>query len=84
MPIAMGSGLPQETKPLADVVPDINVDSTFRVDIKTEMPLEKYDENWTDEQKREWELKYRFQGIRCRGDVKGKTIPISKQTMDLP
>jgi hypothetical protein len=36
------------------------------------------------EEQEKFKARYRFMGIRCRADIKDRTIPLTQQTMDIP
>lgn len=90
MPVSIGQDLHLPEQPIADIAPDIVTDDgkplIFAATIATEQPLEfpaDFDA-LTDEEKRLFMDRYRFGGIRCRADIKDRTIPLTKETLDLP
>jgi hypothetical protein len=82
------TGQPVPTPPpvdifAADIAPGsvVPIPPTFA----TEQPLtfpENFDELPIEEQEKIKAL-YRFHGIRLRSDIKGKTVPVSRETLDL-
>ncbi len=71
-----------------DVAPDIKTDVplTHFAIISIENPLEwpaNFDELPVEEQEK-IKAKYRFMGIRLRSDIKDKTIPLTRETLDIP
>lgn len=88
MPVKIGQKLPDPPPIPLDVVPDIRTDVPldFVPLFSMEWPLiwpGNFDKLPAAEQKKIMD-QYRFQGIRCRSDIKDKTIPISKETLDIP
>lgn len=95
MPIQIGQDLHLPTPPTADLVPDINVDIPFPVFISQETLLQFPGKmvngqvvldfsSFTPEQIQLFEDKYRFGGIRLRSDIRDRTIPLTRETVDLP
>lgn len=89
MPVKASNYVPKPTQGTADIVPDIKTggkDIPFRVFISQEVPLiwPANFEQLPKEQQEAILTKYRFQGLRMRSDIKDKTIPMSKQTLDIP
>jgi len=90
MPIIIGQNLHLPEQPTADLIPDVVTDNgkplTFAATYWTaqllEVPID-FDA-LTEEQKIDYMHKYRFGGIRCRADIKDRTIPLTKETLDLP
>ena len=88
MPLKVSNWVPVPKPGTADIVPDIRTDKPipFRVFISQEIPLlwpENFDQLPKEEQER-IASQYRFQGIRMRSDIKNKTVPLSRETMDIP
>ena len=100
MPAKIGADYHLPKKPDVDIVPDIVMDGKTgyaaaeslpaHATYQTSMPfhgIPKTVEEWNklppEEQKRLRDL-YRATGIPCRSDIRDRTIPISRQTMDLP
>lgn len=90
MPVQIGQDLHLPEQPYVDLVPDVVTDDgkplVVAATISTEQPLEfpaDFDA-LTEEEKRIFMDKYRFGGIRCRSDIKDRTIPLTKETLDLP
>ena len=90
MPVSVGQSIPVPKEDLSDVLPDVvTADGkplTFAPTFWTEMPLV-WPANFNQLPKEEQERiknQYRFGGIKLRWDIKDKTIPISKETLDLP
>ena len=88
MPIKIGQIIPVAIQPTADITPDVvtDVPLDFVPTIDMEKPFElpaNFDELSAEEQNA-INLKYRFMGIRLKSSIRDRTIPLSKETMDLP
>ena len=94
MPIKIKNVVPHRSPGMAEIMPDIKTDMPIdpsypsRVFISQEIPL-----LWPapgdfkklpKDQQDQLTMKYRYGAIRCRADIKDKTIPLSKQTLDIP
>lgn len=97
MPVKIGQLIPIPEQPYVDIVPDVRTDVPldFVPDIAMEQLLEFPGKlvngmivpdfsSFTPEQLKLFEDKYRFQGIRLRHDIKDRTIPLTKETLDIP
>ena len=92
MPVNIGQTIPVREQPYADIVPDIvtsegrGIGLVNAATFDTEEPLiwpANFDQLPIEEQER-IKARYRFQGIKCRRDIRDRTIPISKETLDIP
>lgn len=88
MPVRVGAQIPVPQENKADIIPDVKTDVPLvhAALISMETPLEwplNFDELPTEEQEK-IKARYRFLGIRCRADIKDRTIPMNRETMDLP
>jgi len=89
MPVNIGADYHQPVKGVPnDVLPDIKTDVPLQhaAIISIESPLEwpaNFDDLPIEEQER-IKARYRFMGIRLRSDIKDKTIPLTKETLDIP
>lgn len=90
MPVKIGADYHIPPPPTADIAPDVVTSDgkplIVAATISTEQPLE-FPANFdalTDEEKKTFMDRYRFQGIRLRSDIKDRTIPLTKETLDLP
>ena len=100
MPAKIGADYHIPKKPDVDIVPDIVVgDKTgyaaaeslaAHATYMTSMPfhgIPKTKEEWnklSPEEQRQLMHLYRAMGIPCRQDIKDRSIPVSRSTMDLP
>lgn len=91
MPVSIGQQIPQVKENTADITPAYQLGPNdkpliHKVLISMEDPLtwpaDFY--SWSKEEQEKFISKYRFQGIRLRSDIKDKTIPLSRETMDIP
>jgi len=88
MPVKIGVDLHLPEQPYVDIQPDTDDGKGLVVaaTISTEIPLF-FPANFdalTEDEKKLFMEKYRFQGIRLRSDIKDRTIPLTKETIDLP
>lgn len=88
MPIKISESVPQPIMPTADIIPDYRTDKPL-----DHVPLISMEEpivlpaNFAElsvEEQEKFKARYRFMGIRCRADIKDRTIPLTQQTMDIP
>lgn len=97
MPIKIGQFIPAPEQATADLIPDIKTDvtvdfpATFSAEMLMQFPGKVVNgkiildfSNFTPEQKQLFADQYRFQGMRMRHDIKDRTIPLTKQTLDVP
>lgn len=88
MPVSIGQIIPEPEEPIADLVADVRTD--VPLDFVPLFSMEQafgFPTNFAELPKAEQDAiiaKYRFQGIRCRHDITDRTIPRSRETMDLP
>ena len=89
MPVSIGEDLHEPEEPTADLVPAGNFEGgerpAFVPLIAMEMPFG-LPENFYSLPVAEQEAikaKYRFMGIRMRHDIRDRTIPLSRETMDI-
>ena len=85
MPIQPGCALPQ---PPAGLLPDVNPWDVFSHPTLISMENSEgipddFDQLPVEEQER-IKARLRFLGIRLRSDVKGKTVPLARRTIDIP
>ena len=88
MPVKIGQQLPAPPGVPNDVAPDIQTDVPldFVPLFSMEWPLiwpANFSQLPADQQKKIMD-QYRFQGIRCRADIKDRSIPITRDTLDIP
>jgi len=90
MPVKIGQQIPEPVEPTADLVPDVvtsdgkplPIAAMFSLEQLLEFPAN-FDALPLEEQER-IKARYRFLGIRMRHDIKDRTIPISRDTVDIP
>lgn len=87
MPVTIGASIPEPDEPVSDLVPDYVADTPppIRVIIAMEDldDWSNFDQLPVEEQER-LKARYRFMGIRLRHDIKDRTIPLTKETLDIP
>lgn len=90
MPVTIGQSIPQTTEDLSDTLPDVvTVDGkplTFAPTFWTAMPLvwpANFDQLPKEEQEK-IKNQYKFGGIKLRFDIKDSTVPITRETLDIP
>lgn len=92
MPVSIKNVVPHRSPGKAEIVPDINLSCSgplpFRVFISQEVPLIwPAPGHFKDLPKDQQEIlanRYKYQGIRLRSDIKDKTVPLTRQTLDIP
>jgi hypothetical protein len=86
MPVSIGVDLhippPSTVELVPDAISDNPLIATFSVQPLDEWPAD-FDSLTPEEQKR-LKDRYRFLGIRLRGDLDYLTIPLTKETHDVP
>lgn len=88
MPVSIGSHIPEPEEPTADIVPDVKTDIPldFVPLISMEVPFgfpANFDQLSKEEQDK-IKAQYQYGGIRLRSDIKDRTIPLTKETLDIP
>lgn len=87
MPVSISAEIPEPEKPTADLIPDYVSDTPL--DFRVVISMEDLDD-WNNfdqlpvEQQERLKARYRFMGIRMRSDIKDRTIPLTKETLDIP
>lgn len=89
MPVSAAS--PPDRRQPSALAPDIRpgevFDSPCLIQMETPEQQGTLPENFfslTKEQQEYYKARYRFLGIRIRGDVVGGTTPLTRQTLDVP
>ena len=90
MPVSISQVIPVPQEDLSEILPDVVTSDgkplTFAPTFWTQQPLEwpaNFDQLPKEEQER-IKNQYRFGGIKLRSDIKDKTVPITKETLDIP
>jgi hypothetical protein len=88
MPVQIGQQVPIPKPALAEIKPDHNFETQPDSVPFIYMELNEgigpnFDQLPPEEQER-LKAKYRYGGIRLRNDIKDKTVPIGRETMDIP
>jgi hypothetical protein len=91
MPVQIGVRIPQPEQPTADIIPDQNPippmqDAPSAVLHSQMWPWSmpyNFNELSPEEQKHIMD-RYRFQPLRLRSDIKDRTIPLTRKTLDIP
>jgi hypothetical protein len=94
MPLKIKNFVPRRQPGMAELIPDIKTDNPIdptyptRAFISQETPLlwpaPGEFKNLPKDQQDFLNNRYRYSGIRLRSDIKGRTIPLSKRTLDIP
>lgn len=98
MPVKIGVDLHIPEPPIADLLPDTNVTIPFPVYFSQEMLLEfpanfqtmtdierqKFWDTYPPDKLKEFMDKYKYQGMRLKHNIKDRTIPLSRNTLDIP
>lgn len=85
MPVSIGVKIPVPERSIVDIVPDAVTDKPLIVTF-TVQPLDAWPADFDSlplEEQERLKNRYRFLGIRMRGDLGYLTIPRSKETMDI-
>lgn len=87
MPVKIGTKKP-DPDPMLDVIPDIAKGSVISQAVTHWMEAPEgvppdFDD-LPEEEKERIRAVQRFQGLKLRSDIKDRTIPLTKDTMDIP